>query len=168
MHRLPKEHLTGLIPPGYDQLANREIHLAHTEDGRTTKGVSEFNVKLAFWNRGVLLRRKLDYSYPNQRAAVYVASINPGKNEKELKWQYAGEWYLAGSNTYVFSRPAGELDPRQYNILTSHRLFRDDEFMIPERLTRNQSAIRIRIQFLRETKNYFPVSLFPKKVNGVS
>jgi hypothetical protein len=133
------------------------------EDGRTTQGTSEFNVKLLPGNCGALLRRKLDYSYPNQKAAVYVAPITRGKNGDELQWQFAGEWYLAGSNTYVFSRPGGELDARQYTIRRSHHVFREDEFMIPEKLTRNQSSIRIRILFLPVNQELFPGHPFPTK-----
>jgi hypothetical protein len=162
MRRLPKEHLASFIPPDYDKMAGKEIHPMHQEDGRTTKGTTEWNASLLATNRGVLLRRKLDYSYPNQKAAVYVAPVIPGKNENELQWKYAGEWYLAGSNTYVFSRPGGELDARQYNVLTSHRVFREDEFLIPEKLTRDQTNIRIRLKFLPVDQKLFPGHAFPK------
>jgi hypothetical protein len=37
------------------------------------------NLKLAPDNLGVLLRRKLDYQFPNQRAEVSVAKLRDGK-----------------------------------------------------------------------------------------
>jgi hypothetical protein len=156
-----KEGLAGFIPPGYEQLAGREIYPAHLEDGRTTKGITEFNAKLLSANRGVLLRRKLDYSYPNQKALVYVAPVKPGQKENELQWQYAGEWYLAGASTYVFSHPTNELAARQYNVVTSHHVFREDEFLIPEKLTLNQSVIRIRIAFIPDNRELYPGHPFP-------
>jgi hypothetical protein len=59
----------------------------------------------------------------------------------------AGVWYLAGSNTCIFSRPKGELDPTEHKVQTSNRRFRDDEFLIGRDLTAGRSAIRVRIQF---------------------
>lgn len=150
-------------PLGYDSLANKEIYPNHSEDGRFTRGSSEFNVQLVPWNQGVLLRRKLDYSFPNQKAAVYVAHVDSRSLDKILDWQYAGEWYLAGANTYVFSRPQGELDKRQYHVKTSNRYFRDDEFMIPAKFTKSHSSIRIRIQFMPVEQELFPGKPFPKK-----
>lgn len=163
LHRLPPADIATLIPPRYDLLANKEVYPTHSEDGRYTSGVSEFNVKLASRNLGVLLRRKLDYSFPNQKASVFIAHIDSRSNDKELNWEYAGEWFLAGSNTYVFSRPEGELDQREYNVKTSNRRFRDDEFMIPAKFTKDQSAIRIRIQYAPVERELFPGNPFPKE-----
>src|SRR5262249_60114885 len=84
---------------GVDHLRGKEVYPAHTDRGRSTTGTSEFTVKLEPRNFGVLLRRKLDYAFPNQRARVFVADASRG--EKELKWESAGIWYLAGSNTCV-------------------------------------------------------------------
>ena len=47
-----------------------EVYPAHADTGRKTQGTSEFTLKLDPQNFGVLLRRKLDYSFPNQRAEV--------------------------------------------------------------------------------------------------
>src|SRR5205823_6568792 len=58
---------------GVDHLGTEEIYPTHTDQGRITTGTSEFNIKLRPENLGVLLRRKLDYQYPNQRAEVFVA-----------------------------------------------------------------------------------------------
>jgi len=87
----------------------------------------------------VMLRRKLDYSYPNQRAEV---SVKQGK-----EWKPAGVWYLAGSNTCVFSNPRTELGPAQHVVQTSNRRFRDDEFLLPLELTRGRASIRLKVKF---------------------
>src|SRR5204863_1818235 len=81
---------------GVDTLDGKEIYPAHTDRGRKTTGVSEFSLKLRPDNLGVLLRRKLDYAFPNQRAEVFVA--DPHHNQGQ-NWKPAGIWYLAGANT---------------------------------------------------------------------
>ena len=53
-----------------------EIYPAHTDRGRKTSGSSEFTLKLDPNNLGVLLRRKLDYAFPNQRAEVFIAAAD--------------------------------------------------------------------------------------------
>lgn len=122
-----------------------EIYPAHTQVGRTTGGTSEFTVKLRRDNLGVVLRRTLDYKYPNQRAEIYVAEAAGGAPE----WRPAGAWYLAGSNTFYHSYPrkAGELGKSAPVVMSSNRRFRDDEFLIPRDLTAGRSAIRLRVEF---------------------
>ena len=106
----------------------------HTDRGRKTTGVSEFNLKLDPKNVGVMLRRKLDYALPNQRAQVFVADASrAGADAGELDWKPAGVWYLAGSNTCVYSNPKDELGAAQHVAQTSNRRFRDDEFLVPRR-----------------------------------
>jgi hypothetical protein len=114
----------------------------HNDRGRRTTGTSEFTLQLDPRNTGVVLRRKLDYSFPNQRAEVYVATGN-GKAD----WKSAGIWYLAGANTCVYSNPKEELGPTQHIVQTSNRRFRDDEFLVPRSLTEGRSTIRLRIRF---------------------
>ena len=82
-----------------------------------------------------MLRRKLDYQFPNQRAEVFVDG------------QPAGVWYLAGSNTCVFSSPRTELGAALHVVQTSNRRFRDDEFLLPLALTKGRSTIRVRVKF---------------------
>lgn len=93
---------------GVDTLDGREIFPPHTDRGRHTKGTSEFTLRIDSRNLGVLLRRKLDYAFPNQRAEVYVADVHA----RTPRWEPAGVWYLAGSNTCVYSNPRGELGER--------------------------------------------------------
>ena len=144
---------------GYENQKGKEIYPAQREDGRYTRGNSEFTISLDANNLGVLLRRTLDYSFPNQKAEVYISdTASGGKN-----WQLAGTWYLAGSNTCVYSDPTGELDSRKYIVQTSNRRFRDDEFLIPARLTSSRSVIKVRIKSIPDDTELFPEYRFPRQ-----
>ena len=121
--------------------ARVEIYPAQSDRGRKTTGSSEFTLKLDPKNLGVMLRRKLDDAFPNQRAEVFIGDPKGGD------WKPAGIWYLAGSNTCVYSNPRAELGPAQHIVQTSNRRFRDDEFLIPRDLTKGRPAIRVRVQF---------------------
>jgi hypothetical protein len=147
---------------GVDHLRGKEIYPAHTDWGRSTRGTSEFTVKLAVKNFGVLLRRKLDYAFPHQRAKVFVADVSRGQEGKDVKWEPAGVWYLAGSNTCVYSNPKEELGATQHIVQTSNRRFRDDEFLVPRALTEGRSAIRIRVQFTPVKRPLFPGRALPE------
>jgi hypothetical protein len=133
-----------------DSVGGKEIYPAETDHGRTTKGTSEFRLRLRPENLGVLLRRKLDYSFANQRAEVYVA------DEGSSDWQLAGTWYLAGSNTCVYSNPKEELGATQHIVETSNRRFRDDEFLISRNLTRGRKAIWVRLEFTPVNRPLYP------------
>jgi hypothetical protein len=137
---------------GVDALDGREIFPPRTDRGRHTKGTSEFTMNIDSRNLGVMLRRKLDYAFPNQRAEVYVAEART----RAPRWKSAGIWYLAGSNTSVYSNPQGELGDTQHIVQTSNRRFRDDEFLIPRDLTEGRRAIRVRIQFTPVNRSLFP------------
>jgi hypothetical protein len=139
---------------GVDTLQGREIYPAESDVGRKTVGSSEFTLKLNSGNLGVLLRRKLDYAFPNQRAEIYVAD-GDAKAAKP-RWKFAGIWYLAGANTWVRSDPKGELGATQHQVQVSNRRFRDDEFLVPLDLTRGCPAIRVRVKFTPVTTPLFP------------
>ena len=139
---------------GVDTIKGREIYPAQTDYGRKTTDTSEFTLKLNRNNFGVLLRRKLDYAFPNQRAEVYVSDAGPLAGVRE--WKLAGIWYLAGANTCVYSNPKGELGATQHIVETSNRRFRDDEFLIPLDLTQGCSSIRVRIKFTPVETPLFP------------
>jgi hypothetical protein len=141
---------------GVDHLRGKEVYPAHTDRGRSTRGTSEFTMKLEARNFGVLLRRKLDYAFPNQRAEVFVADASRGQEGKELEWKPAGAWYLAGSNTCVYSNPKDELGATQHVAQVSNRRFRDDDFLVPRALTEGRSAIRIRVLFTPVKRPLFP------------
>jgi hypothetical protein len=135
---------------GPDTLGGKEIYPAETDRGRTTKSTSEFTMRVNPKNLGVMLRRKLDYSFPNQRAEV------------EVDGKAAGVWYLAGSNTCVFSSPRGELGETLHVVQTSNRRFRDDEFLIPRELTKGKSAIRVKIRFTPVATPLYPGYAVPE------
>jgi hypothetical protein len=137
---------------GVDTWQGKEIYPAHTDRGRKTRGISEFVLKLEPNNFGVLLRRKLDYSFPNQRAEVYVADASKRKPD----WKPGGVWHLAGANTCIYSNPREELGVTQHVVQTSNRRFRDDEFIIPRELTRGREHIRVRIRFTPAEIPLFP------------
>jgi len=138
---------------GVDTLDGKEIYPAHTDRGRETTGTSEFSLKLRPDNFGVLLRRKLDYSFPNQRAEVFVADENRGKPGE---FRLAGIWDLAGGNTCVYSNPKDELGASQHIVQTSNRRFRDDEFLVPRDLTEGRRRIRVRIKFVSVDTPLYP------------
>jgi hypothetical protein len=137
---------------GPSVIGDKEIYPAHTERARKTAGTSEFTLKLDPNNQGVLLRRTLDYAYPNQRAEVFVADAS-GDNPD---WKPAGVWYLAGSNTCVYSNPKEEIGATQHIVQTSNRRFRDDEFLVGRDLTRGREKIRVRVTFTPVDRPLFP------------
>jgi len=143
---------------GVDTLAGKEIYPADTERARKTAGASEFTMRLDPKNCGVLLRRKLDYQFPNQRAEVLVSDTT----SRAPKWRKAGIWYLAGGNTCVYSNPKAELGATEHRIQTSNRRFRDDEFLLPRNLTQGRSAIRVRVQFTPVRRPLFPGQPIPE------
>ena len=135
---------------GVDTLNGKVIYPEEQDTGRKTKGTSVFRLRLRPDNLGVLLRRKLDYSFPDQRAEVYIA--DNAKSEGKL----AGIWYLAGSNTVVYSNPKEELGATEHNVETSNRRFRDDEFLVSRELTQGRKAIWVRIKFVPVNRPLFP------------
>jgi hypothetical protein len=140
----------------------RQYYPAEEDSVRIMRGVSEFTLRLNPTNHGVLLRRKFDYQYPNQRAKV---SIRPAGTD--AKWEYVGDWYTAGSNTCVHSRPQGdnfsaaELAPTQHNVVTSNRRWREEEFLLPAVLTRGHERIEVRLEHVPDDRPLFPGHPFP-------
>ena len=140
--------------------ARTEVYPAHTDRGRKTSGTSEFTLKLNPKNFGALLRRKLDYAFPNQRAEIFVT--DGGAKPAEADWKPAGVWYLAGANTCIYSNPREELGAAQHNVQTSNRRFRDDEFLVPRDLTEGRSSIRVRVKFTPMNTPLFPGEPLPE------
>ena len=77
--------ITSRFEWGVDHLRGREIFPRESERGRTTTGTSEFTIKLDARNVGVMLRRRLDYALPNQRAEVDVADAGTGRAVLETR-----------------------------------------------------------------------------------
>jgi hypothetical protein len=143
---------------GPDSRGARMFFPAEQDYIRTMKGTSKFKMRLDPNNLGVMLRRKFDYLYPNQRAKVWV---RPDKNDAE--WQYVGQWYTAGSNTCVYSYPRseGELGKTQHTIITSNRRWREEEFLIPRHLTEGVKRLQIKIEHIPDNRELFPGHPFP-------
>jgi hypothetical protein len=130
---------------GVDKFKEREVYPTHRDQGRKTVGTSEFTLAINPVNQGVLLRRKLDYQFPNQRAEVFVARVDA--KGKAGEFHRAGIWYLAGSNTCLFSNVTQELSPSKHTVQTSNRRFRDDEFIVSRALTAGAAKLRIRVVY---------------------
>jgi hypothetical protein len=142
---------------GVDQLGGVEVLPELSERGRSMTGTTELTFELRPDNVGVLLRRTLDYGFPDQRAEVFVSD-----GEGREPWRFAGIWYLAGSNRCVYSNPPGELDPPAPVLQTSNRRLRQDELLIDRSLTAGRERIRVRIVFAPERKPIAPGEPLPE------
>ena len=111
-------------------------------------------------NQGVLLRRTLDYGYPNQ-PEVFVADASRTDLLGVQDFQPAGIWYVAGSNRAVFSDPKDELGATEHIVWESNRRFRDDEFLISRSLTAGRSGVRLRVRFTPVERPLFPDDAMP-------
>ena len=150
------ESLTSRYELGPDHAGKVEIFPAQTDIGRHTAGSSEFTLKLRPDNFGVLLRRKLDYAFPDQRADVFVADASAAVPVAGTDWKPAGVWYLAGSNSCLYSNPKDELGAAELHVEKSNRRFRDDEFLVARSLTQGRPAIRIRVVFRPLNRPLYP------------
>ena len=140
---------------GVDTFDGKQVFPETQDTGRTTTGTSGFRLRIRPDNVGVMIRRKLDYAFADQRAEVYIADgpHSPGR--------LAGIWYLAGSNRCVYSHPRSELGEAGHQIETSNRRFRDDEFLVPRHLTRGRKAIWVRIKFTPVNRPIVPGASVP-------
>ena len=162
------ESLASRHEVGVDHLPGRkgeepiEVVPVLSDDGRHTKTHSDFELTIRPDALGVMLRRRLDLQYANQKAIVYVADAATDKPD----WQEAGIWYTAGGNTVVFGDPRAipeakrkqhvELASPAHVVQTSNRRWRDDEFLIPTRLTRGRDKILVRCSFVPVHEPLFP------------
>jgi hypothetical protein len=146
--------------PHEDFPMQREYFPAQSDMVRNTYGVTEFDVTLDPDNIGLMLRKKFDYYMDNQRAKVYV------KREGQ-EWAFAGDWYVSGASTTVFSRPGGksftvdELKPTEHHVVEAERRWREEEFLIARELTERASRIRIRFEFVPVQRDLFPGYPYP-------
>lgn len=150
------ESITSRFELGVDHLDGVETYPAITETGRHMTADSTFTLQIDPRNVGVMLRRALDYGLPDQRAVVSVAGPEP-----DSVFEAAGVWYTAGSNTCVYSNPPAELGAAAPLVQTSNRRFREDEFLLPPRLTRGRSAIRVRVHFAPHPRPLLPGGALP-------
>lgn len=144
---------------GPDTGSKSQLFFPAEEDKvRIMKGTSVFKVDILEDNLGVMLRRKFDYSYPNQTAKVYVKPADKGTD-----WQYAGTWYTAGSNTYYYSYPGGELGKTKPEIKTSNRRWREEEFLVSPQLTKGVKQLAVKLQWVPDNRDLIPGTAFPKE-----
>jgi hypothetical protein len=136
--------VTTLWDLGVDTVGDQVIHAPTTDRERHTTGTSELTVAVDPRNQGVLLRRKLDARFPNQRADVFVADGAPGAVRR---FEHAGVFYLAGGATVLFSDPPDELGAAETRVVDSGRRWRQDELVLPARITHGHSALRVRLVF---------------------
>jgi hypothetical protein len=127
---------------GVDHIGATQVYPATTDTGRHGTGAVELDLSVSRENLGVLLRRKLDYSFADQRADVFVADASKGAGGA---FASVGPWYLAGSNTCAFVDAPTETSQTAPVVETSNRRWRDDEILLPRTLTRGRSRIRVRI-----------------------
>jgi len=154
----PVQTLSSRYEWGVDHLDGKEIFPESTDKGRFTKGSSTFTLKLDPRNIGVMLRRKMDYGFPNQCARVFVSDDKDG-----AEWQDVGMWYTAGSNTVVYSNPKAETGATEHHVQTSNRRWREDEFLLPRSATEGRSAIRVKVEFVPRNIPLFPGHPLPEQ-----
>ncbi len=133
--------ITGRYEWGVDHVGTTEMYPATTDTGRHTTGTSELTLAIDPDNRGVLLRRKLDLSFPDQAAEVWIAG------DDSTAFALAGTWFSEGSNTCVYSNPPGETDAFSPALETTDHRFRDEEFLVDRGLTEGHSKLRLRVVF---------------------
>jgi hypothetical protein len=159
----PDRDTPGWWHHGYEANGSRQFFPAEEDTVRIMHGTTQFTLRLAPNNLGVMLRRKFDYQYPNQRAKVSVRPATGGE------WQYVGQWYTSGSNTCVHSRPQGanfseaELAPTEHNVITSNRRWRESEFLLPRHLTEGGAQLQVRIEHVPDNRPLYPGYPFPVK-----
>jgi hypothetical protein len=125
-----------------------EVFPPVSDDGRRTVKPVEMTLAVDKNNVGVMLRRRLDLAYPDQKARVLI--------QDEGQWKPAGTWYTAGGNTVVFADPNAlppakrqghpEVAPPATIVETSNRRLREDEFLLPRALTAGRDSVRVRIE----------------------
>lgn len=146
--------------PHEDYPMQREYFPEQRDTVRSTLGTTEFDVTLDADNIGLLLRKKFDYHVNNQCANVYVQ--RPGE-----AWAFAGQWYIPGACTTVFSRPEGksftedELKPTEHHVVQANRRWREEEFLIDRALTAGAGSVRLRFEFVPVQRDLFPGYPYP-------
>ena len=143
----PAAPVTTLWDLGVDVVGDQTIHAPSTDLERHTTGTSELTITVDPRNQGVLLRRKLDARFPEQRAEVFVADAGAGAGNAGGAFSHAGTFYLAGGATVLASNPPDELGAAETRVVDSGRRWRQDELVRPAPLTHGRRALRVRLVF---------------------
>jgi D-arabinan exo alpha-(1,3)/(1,5)-arabinofuranosidase (non-reducing end) len=160
--------VTSRFELGVSELNGQEIYPAHTETERHHTSVSEFTLKLRPDNLGVMLRRRFDYLYPNQRAEVFIADEAGGD------WQPAGTWFTPGASTSVFAwakdkgNPESEVAEPLTEERPEDRRFYESEFFISRKLTERRKSICVHIQHVPDERPLWPDHPFPAEKSAWS
>jgi hypothetical protein len=139
----------------WDALGGDAEDPATTDTERTMTATSSFTLAIDPANRGVLLRRKLDYQFPDQTAEVWIGD-GPQSQLTDV-----GTWHTAGSTTSVYSNPPGELDAPTPIIQTVDRRWREDELLLPRSLTEGRSSIYLELHDVPGARPVLPGTQVP-------
>ncbi len=185
------------LSPPYSITSNYEqgpfIAPKFTACSRFVKGSSQFDLRVDPNNYGMVLRRMLDYGFPDQRALLEVADVSSSALASNPQFQAAGIWKTPGSTTYLsimnthtaaqyglepeelYGMPySGVYQGQSYSFDFRYALavtggqfrFRDDEFILPIHLTQGKSKIRIRVTVAPLNKPLWPGKEFPSPANS--
>jgi hypothetical protein len=150
------ETLRSRFELGVDHIEGREVIPEVAGVTRRMRGVSAFTLRVGADNVGVMLRRRFDQVWPDQRAEVWVADDRAG-----APFVRAGVWYSSGSNRCVYSNPEGELGAGQRIVQTSNRRWREDEFLVPRGLTEGRERVRVEVRFTPVARPLHPGEAAP-------
>lgn len=147
--------------PDFDRFHMTEIFPAETDVGRTLTEPSEMRLAVPPKNFGVMLRRTFDQSWVDQRAEVWIADDREGS-----PFELAGVWYHAGSNRVLYGWTSGTTETTNGTpeVVTSNRRFREEELLLPRRLTEGRSAIRVRVVPVSAPSPLLPTEAAPPRV----
>lgn len=145
----------------YDRFTMTPVYPASPDTGRELRGPSELTLAIDPKNFGVVLRRKFDQSFVDQRAEVFVADDRP-----DAPFVSAGIWYHPGSNVAIFGWTPGTTETVNGppEVITSNRRWREEELILPRALTRGRGAIRVRIVPVGTPKPLTPERPLPERV----
>ena len=147
----PPATLRSRFELGVDHVEGREVIPEVAGVTRRMRGVSAFTLRVDAANVGVMLRRRFDQAWPDQRAEVWVADDRAG-----APFVRAGVWYSAGSNRCLYSNPDGELGAGQRVVQTSNRRWREEEFLVPRALTEGRERVRVEVRFTPAVRALHP------------
>jgi hypothetical protein len=150
------EALRSRFELGVDHVGAREVIPEVEGPTRRMRGTSAFTLSLDPSNVGVMLRRRFDQVWPDQRAEVWVADDRDG-----APFVRAGVWYSAGSNRVVYSNPPAELGAGERTVETSNRRWREDEFLVPRALTEGRARVRVEVRFAPMVRALHPGEAAP-------
>ena len=126
-----------------------------SDDGRRTTSHSEFELSIRPDALGVMLRRRLDLQYPNQKADRLRRRCQRPKNPIGKRPALGTRLAATRSSSVIRAsfpkrtrKQHVELMPPAHIVQTSNRRWRDDEFLLPPRLTRGRDKIRVRCEFV--------------------